>query len=85
MSFLSKVLITTQHFGIESIWSQMSHKHEEYQDTKQILRLQAETFVASLGLFLSLVPRLSPRPDKNRKGGGEPGIHSYVIPWHTHN
>ena len=23
--FLSKVLITTQHFGIESIWSQKSH------------------------------------------------------------
>ena len=25
-------------------------------------------------LISSLVPRLSPRPDENRKGGGEPGI-----------
>ena len=31
----------------------------------------------------SLVPRLSPRPTKNRKGGGEPGIDSHVIPRHA--
>ena len=30
----------------------------------------------------SLVTRLSPHPDKNRKGGGEPGIDSHVILWH---
>ena len=30
----------------------------------------------------SLVPRLSPRPDENENGAGEPGIDLYVILQH---
>ena len=37
------------------------------------------------GLSHSLVPRLSPRPVKNKKGGGEPGIDSHVISRHERN
>ena len=34
------------------------------------------------GVGVSLIPRLSPHPDKNENGVGEPGIDLHVILWH---